>query len=658
MKFYLKCIIGKLIEFIEYIQYNNCKIIDNKFIDSQNIDDNILTDSGYEHTSKIYKTKPYDVYILTLDNDITLECADNHIVFANNYEEIFVKDLTLNDYVITDKGKIKVKSIKKMPYKLCMYDLTIDSDNHRYYTNGILSHNTTTLAACLAWFLCFNDSKNVMVLANKQATAIEIVDKIIQIFRGLPYWLKPGSLNFGKMGLTLDNGCKLLSSATTASTSIGFTIHWLLTDEFAHIPKNIIEPFWRSVYPTLSSSKLSRCTIISTPNGQNMFYDIYSKSSMGTGENSFKGMRIDYWQVPEHNDEWAEQMRRDFGAELFAQEFELQFTVNSKMLLRASDFQFMNKIQQNFISHEFNYSEILSSKQMRWHPLFNVNNISPTDKFLFSIDIAEGKEYEDEIKETDKQNDYNIINIFKIIPNSIANIRSKNGASKIELKDCFKLVQVGIYECNEHDEEVLAQITDELLYKVFDADINDNVRLMIEMNFQGKNFVNILKKHECFYDDIIIKTYHSAPLPGEKHKKKYGYKTTATKEIFIKKGAKLINKKRIIVSDNDSIKQLAAFGKVKNGYGGIAAHDDISMTILNAIPRALDENVFIDWCEDVINIPENAENKSAINQLIQKWEIENSDISDSNFKSIYASNTNNAFDTHNTQILYSTLMRH
>ena len=517
---------------------------------------------------------------------------------------------------------------------------------------------TTTLAGCLAWFLCFNDSKNVMVLANKQATAIEIVDKIIQIFRGLPYWLKPGSLNFGKMGLTLDNGCKLLSSATTASTSIGFTIHWLLTDEFAHIPKNIIEPFWRSVYPTLSSSKLSRCTIISTPNGQNMFYDIYSKSSMGTCENSFKGMRVDYWQVPEHDDKWADQMRRDFGAELFAQEFELQFTVNSKMLLKASDFQFMNRIQHDFIPHEFNYSELLSSDKMRWHPLFNVNNISPTDKFLFSIDIAEGKEYEDEIKETDKQNDYNIINIFKIIPNSIANIRSKNGASKIEMKDCFKLVQVGIYECNEHDEEVLAQITNDLLYKVFDADIKDNVRLMIEMNFQGKNFVNILKNHERFYDDIIIKTYHSTPLPGEKHKKKYGYKTTATKEIFIKKGAKLINKKRIIVSDNDSIKQLAAFGKVKNGYGGIAAHDDISMTILNAIPRALDENAFIDWCEDVINVPENQQNKSAINQLIQKWEIENSDISDANFASLYTSNSNNIFKMPDTQVLYSTFMRH
>ena len=82
------------------------------------------------------------------------------------------------------------------------------------------------------------------------------------------------------------------------------------------------------------------------------------------------------------------------------------------------------------------------------------------------------------------------------------------------------------------------------------------------------------------------------------------------------------------------------------------------MTILNAIPRALDENAFIDWCEDVINVPENQQNKSAINQLIQKWEIENSDISDANFASLYTSNSNNIFKMPDTQVLYSTFMRH
>jgi hypothetical protein len=29
----------------------------------------------------------------------TLKCADNHIVFNENMEEIFVKDLTINDYI-------------------------------------------------------------------------------------------------------------------------------------------------------------------------------------------------------------------------------------------------------------------------------------------------------------------------------------------------------------------------------------------------------------------------------------------------------------------------------------------------------------------------------------------------------------------------------
>ena len=399
------------------------------------------------------------------------------------------------------------------------YDEELDEMIPEHRNNVIMASRqvgkTTTLAACLAWFLCFNDSKNAMVLANKQATAIEIVDKIIQIFKGLPFFLKPGALNFGKMGLTLDNGCKLLSSATTASTSIGFTIHWLLVDEFAHIPKNIIEPFWRSVFPTLSSSKLSRCTVISTPNGQNMFYEIYSKSTMGTRENSFNGLRIDYWRVPGHDDVWADAMRRDFGADLFAQEFELQFSVNSKMLLRGSDLQFMNRIKRDYIYKDLYAGRLLENEKIKWHPDFDPLTINKNDKFLFCIDLAEGKEYEDLVKASDKPNDYGVINIFKLVPTSLANIRSRNKDRKIETKDCFRAIQIGIYIDNEHDEEYLANITSNLMYSVFNTQEFDNVRLLVEMNFQGKNYVTHLKNHEDFYDDIIIKTYHSEPIPGE-----------------------------------------------------------------------------------------------------------------------------------------------
>ena len=658
--FFIRCIIGFIIQFIEYLENKKCVIIDNKFIDSQDISNEILTDTGYHNISKIYKTIPYNVYRLELLNGYYIECADNHKVFNEDFNEIFVKDLKLGDRISTDNGFIDVVSIKRMPYKLCMYDITVDSDDHRYYTNGILSHNTTTTAAFMAWYLCFHYDRNIMALANKQTTAIEIVDKVIQIFRGLPFWLKPGAINFGKMGVTLDNGCRLLSSATTASTSIGFTIHVLYIDEMAHIPANIIEPFWRSVYPTMSSSQLSQCIITSTPNGQNMFYDIFTKSDIGTKENSFKGKRIDYWQVPGHDDKWADQMRRDFGEKLFAQEFELQFTVNASMLLKGSDFQFMDKLKINYGNKtQFNH-ELLKTHKLRWHPNFDPYNIDPNDKFLLSIDLSEGKEYDDDVSEKVKDGaDYNIINIFKIIPNSLANIRSKNQFKKVEGKDCYKCVQVGIYEDNENDEEFCANMVNAILYTIFQTQLYDNARIIVEMNFQGKNFVTHMQKDINFADDIIIKTYHSEPVPGEKRKKKFGFKTTATKEYFCKKGAKMIENKRLIISDNRSIKQLAAFGKVKGKLAGIAMHDDISVTILNAVPRAFEEEVFIGWLEDLIENNPDKLYKYNLNQIIQKWELDNPEMSDSYFNTIIENRNKINYDSvFNTTQSYSQLMSH
>ena len=491
-----------------------------------------------------------------------------------------------------------------------------------------------------------------MVLANKDATAKEIVDKIIQIFRGLPYFLKPGALNFGKTGLNLDNGCRLLSAATTASTSIGFTIHKLMIDEMAHIPNNIIEPFWRSVYPTLSSSAVSQCIIISTPNGTNMFYDIISGSSLGTRKNSFYGIRVDYWQVPGHDDKWAAAMKADFGEEFFAQEFELQFNVNSKMLLKGTDFQFMNKIQKEFIQKEIvNANDILLDNQyIRWHPNFDPNDINSEDKFLFAVDLAEGEEDED-IKNDKDKSDYNILNIFKIIPNSIANIKTKNLNQPINTSDCIKFVQVGIYEDNEHDEAYCANVASALLYNVFKTDTKDNVRIIVEMNFQGKNFITNLQMSDLFFDDIVIKTYHTAYIPGEKRRKKFGFKTKSDKEQYCRKGANSISKRRIVVSDKKSISQLSCFGKLKGKLKGIAAHDDISVTILNNVPRALEESTFIGWIEE--NVLENIKDenyKYKLNELIKKWSMDNPETSDSAFASMYSSNNDN--NNYMQQIMY------
>jgi len=71
-----------------------------------------------------------------------------------------------------------------------MFDLTIDHPNHRFYTNGILSHNTISSSIFLLHSILFSNDKNIMIVANKGDTAIEIVDKIKSIYTLLPFFLK------------------------------------------------------------------------------------------------------------------------------------------------------------------------------------------------------------------------------------------------------------------------------------------------------------------------------------------------------------------------------------------------------------------------------------------------------------------------------------
>lgn len=606
--------------------------------------------NGYEYDAIPFKEGDIELRAPNISFEYTIEelaefkkCMLDAEYFISNYCK-FQTDTGRQAVQLRPYQRDIINAVSAQHYDEKVGEMVPDNKNVCIMASRQVGKTTTT-AAFMAHYLCFNVDKNIMVLANKDATAKEIVDKIIQIFRGLPYFLKPGAVNFGKTGLNLDNGCRLLSAATTASTSIGFTIHKLYIDEFAHIMGNVIEPFWRSVYPTLSSSAVSQCIISSTPNGTNMFYDIYSKSSLGTKKNSFVGIRVDYWQVPGHDDAWAAAMKADFGEEFFAQEFELQFNVNSKMLLKGTDFQFMNKIQKEFINKSFiNYNDLLyENKYIRWHPDFDPNDIKSGERFLFSVDLAEGDEDED-IKVESDRSDYNIINIFKIVPNSIANIKTKNLQQPINSSDCVKFIQVGIYEDNEHDEAYCANVASALLYNVFNVDVNDNVRIIVEMNFQGKNFITNLQMSDLFYDDLVIKTYHTAYVPGEKRRKKFGFKTKSDKEHFCKIGANSIAKRRFVVSDKKSISQLTCFGKVKGKLKGIASHDDISMTILNNIPRALAENTFIGWVEEnVIDVVKDEVYKYKLNELIKKWSMDNPETSDTMFKNMYSSENNNYY---------------
>jgi hypothetical protein len=149
--------------------------------------------------------------------------------------------------------------------------------------------------------ILFSNDKNIMIVANKGDTAVEIVDKIKSIYSLLPYFLKPGIKTWNQKSLTFENGCRIKTSARTKTPAIGFTIDVLYLDEFAHIPSNIIEPYYTAAFPTVSAIQNSKIIITSTPNGMNLFHKLLMDAERPDGDplkNNYKAMRVYWYQVP------------------------------------------------------------------------------------------------------------------------------------------------------------------------------------------------------------------------------------------------------------------------------------------------------------------------------------------------------------------------
>jgi len=149
--------------------------------------------------------------------------------------------------------------------------------------------------------ILFDNDKNIMIVANKGDTAVEIVDKIKSIYSLLPFFLKPGIKTWNQKSLTFENGCRIKTSARTKTPAIGFTIDVLYLDEFAHIPSNIIEPYYTAAFPTTAAVQNSKIIITSTPNGMNLFHRLLTDAERPEGDpqkNNYKAMRVYWHQVP------------------------------------------------------------------------------------------------------------------------------------------------------------------------------------------------------------------------------------------------------------------------------------------------------------------------------------------------------------------------
>lgn len=139
-----------------------------KFIETFDVSDwEVETDTGWSDIKEIGKTVEYDEWTVKTIDGLELICADKHILFNDNFEEIFVEQLLKGDKILTKNGVSEILSITKSNKKSNMYDLSLNDINHRYYTNDILSHNSMWLQNLTAKLA--DEGKNIVFVTLEMA---------------------------------------------------------------------------------------------------------------------------------------------------------------------------------------------------------------------------------------------------------------------------------------------------------------------------------------------------------------------------------------------------------------------------------------------------------------------------------------------------------
>lgn len=515
-------------------------------------------------------------------------CASDVTYFANTYCN-----------VMTDEG------IRKITLRDYQEQILTQYQEHRFniFLSPRQSGKTVTSSIFLLWYLLFNFDKNAMILANIGDTATELMDKIKIIMKGLPFFLKPGVFVYNVMTMKFDNGCRIMAKTTTKQSSIGFTVHFLYMDEFAHINPNFIGQFFKSVYPTISSSKISRIIITSTPNGMNKFYEIY-KSAID-GENEFNPIRVDWWQVPGRDEEWKRKEIANLGSEEdFNQEYGNQFLSSSKLLLDSYTLKKLKKTEVGFVHKELLpfQNSIVDYQDLKWHPNFDPTNLwedGENKRFVISVDTAGGG-----------GGDYTAVNILKVSPKPLGLIEEKKFFE--DESDFFSLLQVGLYKSNIIQIEELKVFLEILCTEVFNP---EQVKVAIEVDYRGEYLIEKLLVGEKFFSEMLVFTKHTE---SSKQMKMGVRMTPKTKEKYCEDLKINTRNSRIIPTEKTTILELSNFGETSKGiYQSQVGKDDIAMTLVvaNSVFEYQDFNYLVMEIYDTIS----DKYKNAINKKMGEF---------------------------------------
>ena len=443
-------------------------------------------------------------------------CKEDSEHFIHNFVKIIHVDRGLVSFEMYDYQKDMVHTFNDNRFVICKMPRQ--------------TGKSTTIIAYLLHYVLFNENVNVAILANKGAVARELLSRLQLAYEHLPKWLQQGVVIWNKGNIELENGSKILASATSGSAVRGSSFNIIFLDEFAHVPSNIAEQFFTSVYPTISSGESTKVLIVSTPLGMNMFYKMWADAL--EKRNNYVPVEVHWSEVPGRDEKWKQETIKNTSEVQFTQEFECEFIGSTHTLISATKLRTM----------------VFKT------PVFSKNGLDVYEEpiknalYCMIVDTAQGKDQ-----------DYSAISIFDI--------------SQIPYR------QVAKYRSNKISPMLYPDI-------IFHIGKKYNMSwVLLEVNDVGSQVAETLH-YDLEYENIIVSSMKGRAgqqIGGGFAKNiQLGIRTSKQlKRIGCSALKEMIESDKLIISDFDTISELTTFAVKNNSYEAEeGSNDDLAMTLV------------------------------------------------------------------------------
>ncbi|BBI90405.1 terminase large subunit [Tenacibaculum phage PTm1] len=472
----------------------------------------------------------------------------------------------------------KMGEIKLRPYQLIQIRDYLENDR---VILGWSRQAGKTIGSALfiIWAMLFNADKQTAILANKGATSKEVLDKIKDIYKGLPFFLQAGVVGWNDTRITFDNGCSIYRGPTTEDALNGKTCNILYMDEFAFVGKGADKirtqkSVLSNAMPVLSSQKhsgLCKLIITSTPNGKDYYYELFDNALKE--QNSYKASKICWWSIPGRNQAWAKEEIGTIGLAEFRQQYEMSFDTTTKTLLKTETLRRLSISKEEYSNELYEVLSVYNEK-LYMNPLVDID--FENDVFLLSVDIAEGL-----------RQDYSVCQIIRL--------NFDEEAYK------FYYEQVGYFKANDISIDEFADVVAEL----FNAFNPEYSKLLVEQNTYGDYFFKVLQFNEDYEIDLasICKFKRSS---DSEYVTKGLRQNSERKKISVKAFKSLVDANAMVVTSSDTIEEIENFQENQKGnYEASIGHDDTVMPLVNlSYFIQLNEVEFKNWIEDFCDLNE------------------------------------------------------